>query len=104
MGLRCNNYMLINYGVNNKNLEGDKGFIDQVTIMYIEQFKRIDNNRWQCYYYDKDKYLDAYKTISTEELVGIISYYKTKKTRITYKFCTWDKFYNSEEQKGGEIL
>lgn len=97
--------MLINYGVNNKNLEGDEGFIKQVTIRNKEQYKRIDNNRWECYYYDKDtkKYVDTYKTISTEDLVEIISYYKTKKTRTTYKCCAWDEFYNSEEQKGGEI-
>ena len=96
--------MLINYGVNNKNLEGDEGFIEQVTIRNKEQYKRIDNNRWQCYYYDKDtkKYLDAYKAISTEELVEVISYYKTKKTRITHKCCAWDNFYNSEAQKGGK--
>lgn len=95
--------MLTNYGVNNKNLEGDEGFIKQVTIRNKEQYKRIDNNRWQCYYYDKDtkKYLDAYKTITTAELVEIIASYKKKKTRITYKCCTWDKFY-SEEQEGGD--
>lgn len=97
--------MLINYGVDNKNLEGDEGFIKQVTIRNKVQFKRIDNNnRWQCYYYDKDtKYLDAYKAISTEELVEIISGYKKKKTRITYKCCAWDKFYNGEAQEGGEV-
>lgn len=96
--------MLINYGVNNKNLEGDEGFIKQVTIRNKEQYKRIDNNWWQCYYYDKDtKYLDAYKAITTEVLVGIICYYQKKKTRITYKCCTWDKIYSGEEQKGGEI-
>ena len=94
--------MLINYGVYNKNLEGDKGCIVQVTIRNKEHYKRISNNRWQCYYYDTEEYLDSYKAITTEVLVEIISYYKTKKTRITYKCCTWDKFYNSEEQKGGE--
>lgn len=96
--------MLINYGVTNKNLEGDEGFITQVTIRNKEQYKRIDNNRWQVYYYDQEtkKYLDAYEEIETEELVGIILYYKKKKTRITYKCCAWDKFNNSEEQKGCE--
>lgn len=90
--------MLINYGVNNKNLEGNEGFIIQATIRNKQQYKRIDNNRWQCYYYDKDtkKYLDAYYGISTDELVEIIEFYTKKKTRITYKCCAWDKFYNSE--------
>lgn len=95
--------MLINYGVNEKNLEGDVGFIEQVTIRNKEKYKRISKYRWLCYYYDQDakEYLDAYKAIATEVLVVIISCYKKKKTRITYKCCAWDKI-NSEEQKGGE--
>ena len=98
--------MLINYGVNNKNLEGDNGFMEQVTVRNKEQYKRISKYRWQCYYYDKDtkKYLDSYKAIASEVLVVIISCYKEKKTRITYKCCAWDKFNNSGAQKGGEIV